>query len=93
MATVELLCLKNAGAQISMFFTSNELSPPMAIKTIKILGAVLELPSKQHCQSSSPFTTKMIAPKQPPGFFFSVAMGAKRTFILAEINCQLSVTK
>ena len=30
----------------------------MAIKKIKILGAVLELPIKQHCQSS-PFTAKM----------------------------------
>ena len=28
---------------------------PMAIEKIKILGAVLELPAKQHCQSS-PFT-------------------------------------
>jgi hypothetical protein len=37
--------LKNAGAQISMFFTSNEYSATMAIKKIKILGAVLELPA------------------------------------------------
>ena len=42
-ATDELLCLKNAGTQISMFFTSNECSAPMAIEKIKILGAVLEL--------------------------------------------------
>jgi hypothetical protein len=34
----ELLCLKSAGAQISMFFTSKT----MAIEKIKILGAVLE---------------------------------------------------
>jgi hypothetical protein len=27
-------------------------------KKIKILGAVLELPAKQHCQSS-PFTSKL----------------------------------
>ena len=45
----ELLCLKNPGAQISMFFTSNEYLAPMAIKIIIILGAVLELPAKQHC--------------------------------------------
>jgi hypothetical protein len=30
----------------------------MAIETIKILGAIWELPAKQHCQSS-PFTAKM----------------------------------
>ena len=30
----------------------------MAIEKIKILGALLELPAKQHCQSS-PFTSKL----------------------------------
>jgi hypothetical protein len=30
----------------------------MAIEIIEILGAILELPAKQHCQSS-PFTKKM----------------------------------
>ena len=45
----ELLCLKNVGAQISMFFTSNEKPAPMAIKTIKILGDILELPARQQC--------------------------------------------
>jgi hypothetical protein len=49
-ATDELLCLKNAGTQISMFFTS--------IEKIKILVTVLELQARQHCQSSA-FTTKM----------------------------------
>ena len=44
-ATNELLCLNNAGTQISMFFISNEYSAPMAIGRIKILGAVLELPA------------------------------------------------
>ena len=51
----------------------------MAIEKIKILGAVLELPAKQHCQFSQ-FTVKMgqmgwigsavklVAPKRPPGF-------------------------
>ena len=48
----ELLCLKNAGAQISLLFTSHEQSAPMAIEKIKILGTVLELPAKQQCQSS-----------------------------------------
>ena len=33
-----------------MDFTLNELSAPKAIEKIKILGAVLELPAKQHCQ-------------------------------------------
>jgi len=40
------------------FGGSNEYSAPIAIKKIKILGAVLELPAKQHCQSS-PFTAKI----------------------------------
>ena len=60
-ATNELLCLKNAGAQISMFSTLNEKSAPMAIKKkIKILGAVLDLSAKQHCQFSpfGPFLGK-----------------------------------
>jgi len=51
------------------------------MEKIKILGAVLELPAKQACQSS-PFTSKMrqmgwigsaiwlVAPKRPPGFLF-----------------------
>ena len=39
--------MKNAGAQIAMDFSQNERLAPMAIK---ILGAVLELLAKQHCQ-------------------------------------------
>jgi hypothetical protein len=31
---------------------------PWQLKKIKILGAVLQLPAKQHCQSS-PFTSKL----------------------------------
>ena len=31
-ATDELLCLKNAGTQISIFFTSNEYSAPITIE-------------------------------------------------------------
>ena len=42
--------MKNAGAQIAMDFSQNEGLAPMAIKKIEILGAVLELPAKQHCQ-------------------------------------------
>ena len=53
----------------------------MAIEKIKILGAVLELPAKQHCQFSQ-FTKKMgklgligsavklVAPKRPQDFDF-----------------------
>ena len=40
----ELLYLKNAGIQISMFFTSHK--QPWQLKKIKILGAVLELPAR-----------------------------------------------
>ena len=49
---------KNVGAQVSMEFSSNELSALITIeKKINILGAVLELPGKQLCQSS-PFPQK-----------------------------------
>ena len=48
MAKTELLYLKNVGAYVAMDFTWNEYSAPMAIEKIKILGAILELPAKQH---------------------------------------------
>jgi hypothetical protein len=44
--------MKNAGAQIAMDFSYNEGLAPMAIEKNNILGAVLELPAKQHCQFS-----------------------------------------
>jgi hypothetical protein len=53
----KLLC-KKIGVQVSMELSSNKLSTPMAIENIIVLGAVLELIAKQHCQSS-PFTLKM----------------------------------
>jgi hypothetical protein len=40
-----------------MDFTENEYSAPRTIEKIKILGAVFELPAKQHCQFG-PFTKK-----------------------------------
>ena len=48
----ELLCMKNTGAQMEIDFSLNEGLAPMAIERNKILGAVLELPAKQHCQFS-----------------------------------------
>ena len=64
----------------------------MAIEKIKILVSVLELPAKQHCQSS-PVTSKLgqigqsdsavelVAPKRLQGlWFFSIAMGADNSF-------------
>jgi hypothetical protein len=64
----------------------------MAIEKIKILGAVLELPAKQHRQSS-PFTSKIWpnglnwqcylagnSKKAPRILIFSIAMGAKPSF-------------
>jgi hypothetical protein len=36
-----------------MDFSKNESLAPLEIEKIKILGAVLELPAKQHCQFSS----------------------------------------
>ena len=53
-----LLCPINWGTQLTMEISSNELSAPMAIEKIKLLGAVLELPAKQHCQFRL-FTAKM----------------------------------
>jgi hypothetical protein len=44
--------MKNAGTQWAIEISSNEYSASMAIEKIKILGAVLELPAKQHCQFS-----------------------------------------
>ena len=41
-----------------MNFIKNEGLAPMAVEKIKILEAVLEVPAKQHCQSS-PFTSKL----------------------------------
>ena len=40
-----------------MNFIKNEGLATMAIEKIKILGSVLELPAKNHCQSSQ-FTKK-----------------------------------
>jgi hypothetical protein len=40
-----------------MNFIENEGLAPIAVEKIKILGAVLELQAKQHCQFS-PFTKK-----------------------------------
>ena len=65
---------------------------------MKILGAVLELPAKQHCQSS-PFTSKLgqigqigsavqlvCSPKMAPRIqIFSIAMGANYSFYVKSI--------
>ena len=87
-ATDELLCIKNAGTQISK---------------IKILGTVLELPDRQPCQSR-PFTAKMgqmgwigsaawlVAPNSHKDFNFFNCYGCQ-TFILAEIHCYISALK
>ena len=47
MAKTEMIHPKNVGAQVAMVFKQNEYS---AIEKIEILGAILELPAKQHCQ-------------------------------------------
>jgi hypothetical protein len=72
----------------------------MAIEKIKILGAILELPAQQHCQSS-PFTSK-IGPNglnwhcclagSPQDFDFFNCYGCQIKF-LAEIHCYLSALK
>ena len=58
MAKTKIIYPKNVAASVAMNFTYNELSASMAIEKIKILGAVLELSAKQHCQSS-PFISKL----------------------------------
>ena len=60
----------------------------MALEKIKILGVVLELPAKQHCQSS-PFTSYWpnwqcclagSSKTAPRILIFSMAMGAEYSF-------------
>ena len=69
----------------------------MTIEKIKILGAVLELPARQHCQSSL-FTKKwaelavLVAPKRLTEVCFFKCHGWQ-IFILAEIHCYLSLLK
>ena len=58
LAKTEIIYPKNVGASVAMNFTQDKYSAPMAIEKIKILVAILELPAKQHCQSS-PFTSKL----------------------------------
>ena len=60
---------------------------PWQLKKIKILGAVVELPAKQHCQSS-PFTSKFgsaiyldgSSKTAPRILIFSIAMDADNSF-------------
>ena len=55
---LKLLSGKNGRAWVSMDFTQDKFSAPIAIKKIEILGAPWELLAKQHCQSS-PFTSNL----------------------------------
>ena len=75
----------------------------MAIEKIKILGTVLELPAKQHCQSS-PFTKKLgqmglilvlLSCKllNGPQDFDLFNCHVCQTFNWAEIHCYLSALK
>jgi hypothetical protein len=50
LAKTEIIYPKKVGALVAMNFTYNEYSASMAIEKMKILGAILELPAKQHCQ-------------------------------------------
>jgi hypothetical protein len=54
-----ILSVKNAsGMGLNGFHLKDKCLAPLTIEKMKILGAVLELPAKQHCQSS-PFTSKL----------------------------------
>ena len=57
LAKTEIIYPKNVGTLVAMNFTSDKYSAPRTIEEIKILGAVLEPPAKQHCQC--PFTSKL----------------------------------
>ena len=48
----KILSVKNARAWVSLDFTLAKYSATMTIEKMKILGAILELPARQHCQSS-----------------------------------------
>ena len=50
LAKTEMIYPKYLRAKVAMDFTLDKYSAPMAIEKIKIPGAVLELPAKQHCQ-------------------------------------------
>ena len=54
----KIYIFKNARAWVPMDFMQDKYSAPRTIEKIKILEAVLELPAKQHCQSS-PFNSKL----------------------------------
>ena len=80
-----------------MKISSIELSAPMAIENIKILGAVLELPAKHHCQFSQyqengpnglnwQCCLAGSSKTAPRIFIFSMAMGADYTFELISIE-------
>ena len=57
-----------------MDFTYDKYSAPKAIEKIEILGALFELPAKQHCQ---------LAPRIS---IFSIAMGADYSFYVEIIE-------
>ena len=50
LAKTEIIYPKNVRAKVAMDFTYDKYSAPKAIENIKILGALSELPAKQHCQ-------------------------------------------
>ena len=56
LAKTEIIYPINVGALVAMNFTQDKYPAPRKIEKMKILGALLELPAKQHCQYS-PFTS------------------------------------
>ena len=58
MVKAEIMYLKNVVAQVAIDFKLNKYLALKVIEKIKILAAILELPAKQHCQSS-PFISKL----------------------------------
>ena len=71
----------------------------MAIEKIEIMGAVLKLPAKQHCQSS-PSTSKLGQSGQishagssqtaPRILIFSIVMGADYSFYMKTVPARFS---
>ena len=81
-----------------MDFTQNKYSAPSTIEKMKILGAVLELPAKEHCQSK-PIYLKIgltwpnrqcclagSSKMAPRILIFSIAMGADHSFYVKTIE-------
>ena len=61
LAKTKIIYPKNVRTKVAMDFTYDKYLAPRIIEEMKILGAVLELPTKQHCQLNSTANTAHLA--------------------------------